>query len=104
MALVIKLVGGIPGIERYPELVEQIGRYVMRYEPENEPKGKQWIWTTDDPNEALKFEDMADLHEFYKQSIGIRPRDGQPDRPLTAFHIEVTHFPSLVREVKSARD
>lgn len=85
----IKLVGGVEGMERYPELMEQIGRYVTRYEPENAKRGEQWVWTSDDPDEALAFADPAELHRTYSQSVGTRPWDGRPDRPLTAFHITV---------------
>jgi hypothetical protein len=87
---VIKLIDGVPGIGQYPELVQQIGRYVVRYEPELAPRGEQWLWTTDDVEQALGFDDPAKLHEFYSQSIGTRPWDGRPDRPITVFHIEVT--------------
>ena len=87
---IIKLIGGVEGIERYPELAEMIGGYVTRYEPELAHKGEQWLWMSEDPAEALRFDRLDKLHEFYTQSIGTRPWDGRPDRPITAFHIEVT--------------
>jgi hypothetical protein len=92
---IIKLVGGVEGIERYPELAAMIGQYVTRYEPQLARSGEQWLWVTPDPTEALGFADTSKLHEFYSQSIGTRPWDGRPDRPLTIFHIEVSwlsHF------------
>jgi hypothetical protein len=85
---VIKLIGGISGMERYPELLAHIDRFVTRYEPELAPKGEQWIWTSADPMEAIGFDDAAKLHEFYSRSIGTRSWDGKPDRPITAYHVE----------------
>jgi hypothetical protein len=90
VSAVVKIIGGIPGIERFPELTEHFGRYLVRYEPELAPKGEQWIWTTDDRKQAARFEDIGEFHKLYRQSIGTRPWDGKPDRPITAFHVEVT--------------
>jgi hypothetical protein len=87
--LVMKLVSGINGMERYPELMEEIGRYVTGYEPRLAPKGEQWIWTTDDLDEALGFDDAEQLYEVYNESIGTRPWDGKPNRPITAFTVEI---------------
>ena len=85
----VKLVGGVPGMERYPELVENIGRWLVRYEPELAPKGEQWLWTTDDRSQALQlpFEQMSEL---IRTPIGTRPWDGKPDRPISAFHLAIT--------------
>jgi hypothetical protein len=91
---VVKIIGGIPGLERYPELVEQIGRYLVRYEPEKARKGEQWIWTTGDIDEAHKFMDVGDWHDLYLHSVGTRPWDGKPDRPITVFHVTVMPFPT----------
>lgn len=90
---VIKIISGIDRMmdnpEHYPELIEQIGRFVVRYEPELAPKGEQWIWTSDDVNEAKTWTDPGDLHRYYLQAIGTRAWDARPDRPITVFHIEV---------------
>jgi hypothetical protein len=85
---IIRLIGGVKGIERYPELRAHIGKYVTRYEPAAARKGEQWIWTSDDPMEAVGFEDPTKLHAFYSEAIGTRPWDGRPDRPITAFHVQ----------------
>jgi hypothetical protein len=92
MPVIVQIIGGVPGIERYPELAEQIGRYLVRYEPELAPKGEQWIWTTEDFGQATRF-DLGGWHELYRTSVGTRPWDGKPDRPITAFHVEVTQVP-----------
>jgi len=93
---IIKLVDGVPGLGEYPELVAMLGKFVARYEPEQAPKGEQWLWVTDDPTEALAFDDPAKLHECYEQSIGTRPWDGRPDRPITAFHVEINRLSRCV--------
>ena len=67
-----------------------IGGYVVRYEPELASKGEQWLWVSENEAEALGFEDAEKLHEFYAQSIGTRPWDGQPDRPISAYHLAIT--------------
>jgi hypothetical protein len=92
---IIKLIGGIKGMEHYPELRQHIGRYVTRYEPEQALQGEQWLWTSDDPMEAVGFDDHSKLHAFYAQAIGERPWDGRPDRPITAYHVQMaqrSHF------------
>ena len=94
---VIQLVGGVEGIERFPELVENIGRYVVRYEPELSRKGERWLWTTDDLNEALTFANAQQVHETYLASIGKRP-DGRPDRPLTVFHVSIARRSKFAKE------
>lgn len=87
-----KLIGGVPGMEQVPELQEHIGRYLVKYEPDKALLEEPWLETTAKKNEALvlPFEKMMDL---LKKPIGIR-RDGKLDRPITAYHIEVTRVGS----------
>jgi hypothetical protein len=86
---VIRLLGGVNGLEQYPELFEQLDRYVVDYQPELAPKGEQWIWTSDKLEDAKQFADAGEVHVFLTQSIGSRPWDGQPDRPISVFHVEI---------------
>jgi hypothetical protein len=90
-AVTVKLVGGIPGMEKFPELTEHIGRWLLRYDPDKAISGEQWLWTTDKRSEALAlpFKEMLDL---IKKPIGVRPWDGKPDRPISAFHLSITRF------------
>lgn len=60
------------------------GQYLMAFTPDAEVKGT----FTDDPKKALRFMSKAAALECWQTSIGTRP-DGQPDRPLTAFTVEV---------------
>lgn len=51
-------------------------------------------WTTD-PDQALKFPDAASAISCYRSVPSVRPvrMDGQPNRPLTAFTIEIRRLP-----------
>jgi len=84
---VLKIEGGVPGVERLPELQAQIGRYIANYEPQLVNKG-QWLATTEDPDQALGFPDLREVHAFLQQDRGTR-WDGKKDRPITAFHLSV---------------
>jgi hypothetical protein len=54
------------------------------------------VRTTPDPAKALAFESAVDAMNEWKRvskSAPVRP-DGQPNRPLTAFTVEVSPLPS----------
>jgi hypothetical protein len=44
---------------------------------------------TDKPERALRFPDSPAAFKFWKQQYGRR-RDGKPNRPLTAFTVEIS--------------
>lgn len=77
------------------------GKYVVSYDPtkwrwreiasteELEQLLGEFLTVTDDINKAKVFPTMLELHEFYSQiGPGIRPWDGKPNRPITAFHVQ----------------
>ena len=70
------------------------GQWLAAYDPTRpgvDPHGKPMIAhvvTTDDSFQALEFGSLAEAEECWKRSFGVR-RDGRPNRPLTAFMIEV---------------
>jgi hypothetical protein len=73
------------------------GQYLEWYRP-NDPFGKNLMSWTNDIRKAQKFDTMGAAFECYQQERtavdppGFRGRtidDGRPNRPLTAFHIEV---------------
>ncbi len=68
------------------------GRYVKAYDPTYQPVGAPYsggiLEVTRDPNQALQFPDVAAAFEKWRQPHGIRP-DGEPNRPLTAWSMEV---------------
>jgi hypothetical protein len=86
--LVMKLVGGVEGMENHPELLAHVGRFVVDYQPERYQQGEQWLWTSGNPREALGFPDLKEIHTFIRQDIGIR-LDGKLDLPITVYHISV---------------
>ena len=60
------------------------GQYLKAFTPHEEIKGE----FTDDIDQAMRFAKQADAWQIWMTSIGTRP-DGKPDRPLTAFTVEV---------------
>lgn len=53
--------------------------------------GLGMVTYTDDRDEAMVFDTIEDVHEFWTQQSTLMPLrpDGQPNRPLTAFTVEV---------------
>ena len=60
------------------------GMYLAQFTPDGESKGE---WTSNQ-DKAIHFVNPESLLETWKMSIGTR-EDGKPDRPLTAFNIEI---------------
>lgn len=85
--VVVRLIDGIPGLREHPELYELLGQWIIRYDPQNARLGEQWIWTTDNRAEATRYV-AEEWLALYGTSIGTRP-DGKPDRPITAFYVEI---------------
>lgn len=87
---VIKVIG-VAGFVTTPETEEQIGKYVKSFDPEAHD-GFGYLVTTSDLDEAMKFATLAEAMELYQavpSNHPVRLTDGQPNRPLTAFHIKV---------------
>lgn len=98
--IVMKLLGLVTG-----DLTSLDGKYVNAYDPmawryteigsdaELEAFIATFVQVTGDPAEAIHFETALAATEFWRQrGRGIRPWDGKPNRPLTAFHIELTNW------------
>jgi hypothetical protein len=66
------------------------GKFVERYEPQWN-SGMGYAWFTSDVSEALTFDTLEAAYAFWRTVPANRPTrpDGKPNRPLTAFHIEV---------------
>jgi len=91
MACILKIIGaangGVLGIE---------GWYLKEYDPTKDaPAGERCMWFTPNIAEAKVFATAADAGEEWRKplvtksgNIRIR-RDGNPDRPLTAFTVEI---------------
>ena len=68
------------------------GQYVVDYDPKRPPvpgSGMScYLVTTPHEHEARQFADAGEALTYWKQENGMRP-DGRPNRPLTAFNVEV---------------
>ena len=55
------------------------------------PDGAGHLVLTNDPAEAMTFKDGAEAMQFWRQQSKSRPkrRDGKPNRPLTAYSVEI---------------
>lgn len=71
---------------------EHTNTFVVEYDPHYVPPDGEYdgglLLTTRDINKAKDFETFRELTEYWKQSHGTRI-DGEPNRPLTAFNVEV---------------
>ena len=85
-----KLVAAVPGVHDVPELQEHVGRWLTEYKPEQAEIGRQWLWTTDVREEALRLP-FVQMITLLKRHIGIRAHDGKPDRPISIYHIQIDH-------------
>lgn len=59
------------------------GKYLQDYDA-----GRGTYIATTEAASAKHFPDLSAVHEYVRQSAGLRP-DGKPNRPLTAWTIEV---------------
>jgi len=66
------------------------GQWLKAYDPDARG-GHGAIKGTPHRKEALRFPDMSAAMKFWRQTSAVLPvrPDGQPNRPLTAFTIEV---------------
>lgn len=87
MGWAIKIIGAITG---QPTPFD--GKYVMMYDPTYCASGEEYdggiLEVTEDRALALEFEDSAAAMEKWRESYGTRI-DGKPNRPLTAFTVEI---------------
>lgn len=47
------------------------------------------LTVTREPAEARVFPSVSEALEYWRQSYGIRPWDGKPNRPLTAWTVTI---------------
>ena len=85
MAVIIRLVSPARGGTSPSD-----GHYIMAFDPDGHG-GRGDLRTTGDPGKAKRFDSPADAREFWRQRSSIQPlrADGKPNRPLTAFTVEV---------------
>ena len=84
-------IDSVAGTVTYPlGSAEMVGQYVAHYNPDAY-NGRGYATGTDDIQTAVWFDSQSDALRFWQQTSTIRPTraDGQPNRPLTAFTVEV---------------
>jgi hypothetical protein len=75
-------------------LVPESGRYLCQFDVAGHD-GRSWIPTTDDITQAALFPTVVEALEFWRTKSlkrALRP-DGQPNRPLTAYTVELVNAP-----------
>jgi hypothetical protein len=83
--VVLKIIGFPSG-----ELCGCADQYVRQFDPDAHD-GRGDLITTRDKSKALKFPSMREAMALWKQQSKVQPLrgDGRPNRPLTAFTVEV---------------
>jgi hypothetical protein len=88
----IRIVGLING-----EASDYDGKYLVDYDPTpctDELGPFVHLIVTEDRQQARQFQTYAQAVAFYQMTSRTGPRqDGQPDRPLTAFTVEIAGQP-----------
>jgi len=81
---------GLVGTTVVGQVGVPVGQYLKHYDPEAH-EGRGFATWTDEEDQALEFADATEAFEFYNQVPPNRPvrEDGQPNRPLTAFSVEI---------------
>jgi len=72
------------------------GEYILSFDAyaNENGLGVGELLTTPNPLDAKRFDNFKAAWEFWKQqspTVPLRP-DGQPNRPLTAFHVSLERF------------
>lgn len=86
---VVVRVGGFVGVTNQPDLaLAQVGRWLAEYNPTTVPIT---FVTTSDLAEALRFPTAGEAFAAVMQPSGrpTRRPDGMPDRPITAYTLEM---------------
>lgn len=96
MSYVIRIVEQVGNVlERFhvdapqhlPPDTYRVDTFVKAYDP-HAHEGRGFAEFTHNIDEAIEFADVSEAFTFYRQSHGER-LDGKPNRPLTAFTVEV---------------
>lgn len=78
-------------VERVDGDKELAGHYVVEYDPAILPDGTVHLVTTTNRDLAKRFASGLEALELWKAVAppphSVRPWDGRPNRPLTAFHM-----------------
>lgn len=72
-----------------------LGKYLVNYD-HYEPDNSKKVVVTDNPIEALKFDSPMLALQYWQQQYGMRDYDLLPNRPLTAYTVEVVNLEMAV--------
>ena len=66
------------------------GRYLKSYDPDARG-GRGTVETTEDRDQAMQFADAGAAMECWRRPSKVLPLrpDGKPNRPLTAYNVEI---------------
>lgn len=77
------------------------GQWLSEFDPERQGKAPAnslpitaHVATTEDPDQAIRFADVAAARRLWMRWDKTTRPDGRPSRPLTAFTIEVSRLPA----------
>lgn len=89
MSFGIRVVG-FAGKVRVDSTRPNPGSWVKEYDPDAY-EGGGFADFTDNVDEALKFETVADAWRFWTQESTVKPirEDGRPNRPLTSLNVSI---------------
>lgn len=81
-------------VHRIVSTEESVNRFVRSYDP-NAQDGYGEVELTADKLKAKQFSDSTSAFEFWRQQSTVRPlrEDGEPNRPLTAYTVEIVRMP-----------
>lgn len=70
------------------------GMWVQHYNPDGR-KGVGELMATPFPEQARKFKDFNEAVSYWRQQSTVIPyrSDGKPNRPLTAYNVEILDLP-----------
>ncbi len=70
------------------------GQYIKEFHPDTDELGLGTVVTTADISKAKSFSSTEEARQFWNQQskrVPFRP-DGRPNKPLTAFTIQIARF------------
>jgi hypothetical protein len=79
---------GVAGTQTMPG--DPSGKYVVSCDVDAH-EGRGFAVLDDDPNKAMHFANAGQAMRYYRRISTVMPvrPDGAPNRPLTAYHVEV---------------
>lgn len=102
MPVVIRLLGAWRALGGTPFE----GQYLQAYDPTYTPPSGVYdggiLKVTRDPRKAQHFLSIKEATEKWLQSYGLRP-DGKPNRPLTAFDVQIPSLEDAVANYSPSR-